>query len=766
MTRPVIKHMKGEMPTTHPRRRLLDRFGRAVAVAGGLAVFGAILIMLVFIVRETAPLLRSAQVNHVRDLAFPVDDGATEAVAPVGFGIDEYLTRGALLYADGRVNAVDLRTGTVVDVQQPVNLGDDRVSAARYQPKEGLMALGTETGRVATVALQFPVRFEGSERRVDVRAELVETIHLDEGGATLHEVAVGEGRNGRVAAGLTDDGRVLLHTTRTQRSMFGAAQERVYRFDLTGEINGKPTVLALSPSAHMLVVGTENGLVYHWDLRSPESPVLMTRAIGVGPRAGEIAAPDESGSGRVSAMEFLMGGDAVAIGDELGGVAVWFNVADESVTAGRRLQRVHVLEGHSAEVVHVGASQRNRSFITADATGVVKQHHSTSQQTFFGVTAPDPTVQSIVISPKGDAQVALTSKGLTVWAVDNPHPEINLRTLFAPILYEGYAQPQWTWQSTGGSDEFEPKFSLTPLAYGTLKGTFYSLLFALPLGILGAVYTSQFMSERLRSTIKPMIEIMAGLPSVVLGFFAGLWLAPVVAQHLPGVVVAAFVVPGMVLLAAWVWRRLPGAIKDRLPKGWEALWLLPVVVFGVVVSLQIGPVLESVAMRSDFRLWLYEVHGVSYDVRNSIVIGIAMGFAVIPIIFSISEDALSSVPRDLVAGSLALGVTRWQTVTGVVIPAALPGIVSAVMIGLGRAVGETMIVLMATGNTAVMDASPFSGFRALSANIAVEMPEAPMGGTLYRVLFVAALLLFAFTFILNTIGEIVRLRMRKRVARL
>jgi phosphate transport system permease protein len=139
-----------------------------------------------------------------------------------------------------------------------------------------------------------------------------------------------------------------------------------------------------------------------------------------------------------------------------------------------------------------------------------------------------------------------------------------------------------------------------------------------------------------------------------------------------------------------------------------------------------------------------------------------MGFAVIPIIFTISEDAFSSVPASLTAASLALGASRWQTAVRVVLPTASPGVFSAVMIGFGRAVGETMIVLMATGNTPVMDWSMFNGFRTLSANIAVEIPEAPQGGTLYRVLFLAAALLFLMTFAVNTVAEIVRQRLRER----
>lgn len=164
--------------------------------------------------------------------------------------------------------------------------------------------------------------------------------------------------------------------------------------------------------------------------------------------------------------------------------------------------------------------------------------------------------------------------------------------------------------------------------------------------------------------------------------------------------------------------------------------------------------------------WLYDTLHLDYDPRNSIIVGIAMGFAVIPMIFSIAEDAIFAVPKHLVHGSLALGATSWQTLTRVIILTASPGIFSAIMIGLGRAVGETMIVLMATGNTPVMDFSIFQGLRSLSANIAVEMPESEVNSSHYRILFLAALVLFAFTFFFNTLAEIIRQRLRRKYSSL
>jgi phosphate transport system permease protein len=156
----------------------------------------------------------------------------------------------------------------------------------------------------------------------------------------------------------------------------------------------------------------------------------------------------------------------------------------------------------------------------------------------------------------------------------------------------------------------------------------------------------------------------------------------------------------------------------------------------------------------------------TYVQRNTLVVAFAMGFAVIPIIYTIAEDAMTAVPAHLRAASLACGATRWQTAIRIVVPTAMSGIFAAVMIGMGRAVGETMIVVMAAGNTPILDWNVFNGLRALSANIAVELPEAVEGGSLYRMLFLAALTLFAMTFVVNTIAEIIRLRFRRRAAEL
>ena len=346
--------------------------------------------------------------------------------------------------------------------------------------------------------------------------------------------------------------------------------------------------------------------------------------------------------------------------------------------------------------------------------------------------------------------------------MDNPHPEISFKTLFGKVHYEGYDAPEYIWQSTGGTDDFEAKFSLVPLIIGTLKGSFYGLMFAIPIAVLAALYTSQFMAPWLRSWLKPAVEIMAALPSVVIGFLAGLWFAPLLETVMPGTLLCVFTVPLVIVAGTIGWMLLPRAVRHKVPNGCELALILPLVLLGAWLGQLLGPVVESAFFHGDYKQWVFAQFGQQFEQRNSIVIGIAMGFAVIPLIFTISEDAFSNVPSSFKSASYALGASRWQTAWRVILPTASPGVFSAVMIGFGRAVGETMIVLMATGNTPIMSFSPFNGMRTLAANIAVEIPEAPVAGTLYRVLFVAALLLFALTFICNTIAEVIRQRLRDK----
>jgi phosphate transport system permease protein len=434
----------------------------------------------------------------------------------------------------------------------------------------------------------------------------------------------------------------------------------------------------------------------------------------------------------------------------------------------RKLRLIHQLGTLSGPIREIHPSGRNKSVLSLSENGEVRLAHMTSERCLLsGGTDGKLSLRHVALGTRGDALLQCDANGtLTAWHVDGGCAEISFKTLFGRVFYEGYDSPDYVWQTTGGED-FEPKYGLVPLAFGTLKGTFYAMLFAVPLALGGAMYVSYFTTPGFRRTIKPVIEMMATVPSVVIGFLIALWLAPILERSLLVFFISLIVVPMTFVgfLLAWQWVR-PFRWAKRVENGGEFLVVLPVLMIGMALATFLAGPLEMHLFGGNFRRWLFEgPMTMPFDQRNNIIVAFGLGFTVIPIIFSIAEDSLSNVPYNMTAASLALGASRWQTLWRVVLPSASPGIFAATMIGFGRAVGETMIVLMATGNTPIVSWNPLNGMRTLSANIAVEIPEAPVGGTLYRVLFLCAVLLFVLTFTVNTLAELVRQRLRKRFGR-
>ena len=454
------------------------------------------------------------------------------------------------------------------------------------------------------------------------------------------------------------------------------------------------------------------------------------------------------------------------LGDDNGNIHQLFLVRDDS-DGSYHLTEIREFKSGDSKISSITPEMLRKGFLTTDVDGNISIFHTTASRHLVTKNITDRPLSTLGIAPRSNKFIAEDETGqLHVWELDAGHPEVSWSSLWGKVWYESYSEPDYIWQSSSASSDFEPKFSLTPLTFGTFKAAFYAMLFAMPLAIAGAIFTAYFMAPKMRELVKPTIEIMAALPTVILGFLAGLWLAPYVENNLPGIFSTFIILPLGVFIASYIWWKLPEKITYKVTDGWQAALLVPVVIFFGWLSLAISPWLENFLFDGNTRLWLTDTLGVGYDQRNALIIGITMGIAVIPIIFSISEDAVFSVPKHLSSGSLALGATPWQTLVRIVLPSASPGIFSATMIGLGRAVGETMIVLMATGNTPVMDFSIFEGMRTLSANVAVELPESEVNSTHFRVLFLASLVLFIFTFFFNTIAEIVRQRLREKYSNL
>jgi phosphate transport system permease protein len=711
-----------------------------------LAIIVSILGILVFILAEVLPLLSSAGIQAEREI--PLPGSAVGALLS-----DEHRTHVAVLGQDGQVRVLRLSDGQIIAARDLLGGSEPAGTLVdmKVPPGGRAFAAATRDGRVVVAPMEFAVTFDGQTRVVTPNLGEPEILELDPQRQALRSYTAQLNPEGGVtaAAALADGTIVLVRQSVTENAMTGETTESVERSAL--RVPYPITHLVLDTDQQDLFGGTATGAILWWRVQDGQ--------------LGE-ARISSAGNSPVTALSLLIGGRSLLAGQQNGAISVWMAVKQGGEDGTERMTRIRDFPAHASAVRMFAPSQRNKGFLALSEKGGLGLYHSTAHRTLWTGRAPISGIGALAFSPKSDGAYLAGAGKLATLNIDNPHPETTWKTLFGKVWYEGADKPEYVWQSTGGTDDFEPKLSLTPLLVGTLKGTFYSLLLAIPLGVLGAMYVSQFMHPVYKRYVKPLVEIMASLPSVVLGFLAGLWLAPRIEAAFPALVLMAFLLPLLVLASGWAFNQLPRTVLGRLPVGTEALLFVIVLALGIWFCFTTSKPFEHLAFGGNFQQWLLQVTGLQYDQRNAVVVGLAMGFAVIPIIFAIAEDAFTNVPPNLISGSLALGADRWQTVTRVVLPTASPGIFSAIMIGFGRAVGETMIVLMATGNTPIMEWNPFNGFRTLSANIAVEIPEAPHGDTLYRALFLAALLLFVLTFLVNTVAELVRQRLRERYSQL
>lgn len=723
-------------------RSWLDRSSAIVITAGGLATIVSILGIFFFLFREVTPLFTTPTAKLTQRLTLP---SFLTTQGPVQLVVDEHREIAQVLTAGG-VHFVELASGNPIPMESPAMLKGRHITAAAHgggvSPR---YALGTAEGEVLLLKMGTTTDFtDHGERRKRPTIRVGQSIRLTE--EPITELTYRFNDREQVVALLTQTGELLVARWPSDDS--AAAERRITPVVLP---SGRATALALDAALEHLYVGTSDGVVWHATLLDTGEP--DSQSIDAVPAA----------SAAITELGFLNGDRSLVVMTGDGAVSTWGLVRVRDAASGWRLTQIHDFRSHGAPITAFAPSQRVKGFVTADATGHIFLHHATSNETLIRLANGESPIRALAYAPKGDGLAVFDAVGrLSLYQVRNPYPEVTFGTLFGKVWYEGYDAPAHVWQSSSGSDDFEPKFGLMPLAFGTLKGTIYALFLAVPIAIFAAICTSQFMHPDLRANIKPIIEVMAALPTVVLGFLAGLWLAPLLERQLPAVAAMAVVLPLLVLLCAFAWQLMPISVRQRLRPGYEALLLIPILALGIAACWWANPLIEAWLFDGNIKTWLTDHLGIQYDQRNALVVGIVMGFAIVPIIYSIAEEALSNVPKSQIAGSLALGATRWQTVRHLVLLSASPGIFSAVMIGFERAIGETMIVLMATGNTPILDWNWANGFRTLSANIAVEIPEAPQGGTLYRVLFLAALLLFIVTFVINSIAEVVRQRLRNK----
>ena len=853
---------------THPWVKASDSLAHMLITLGGIGTIGAVLLVGVFLLAVALPLFRSARVAFLHAAPLAHDPAGVCAV-----GCDEEGLVGWMLDGpDARLRMFATHDGSVLVDRPLAEAGFSGATTIRTRPGSTRAVAGYADGsfRVGTCGVEsrflapadLPPGFEslrvGTAKAAgddvivrtgpDRYARLTVVVEMAAEpsralAAPIVDVDATEGSTGPLVVALDDRGRVRIETSSTRRNLLTdevltESSGATIDVDSAADAGGwRPAFVRISELGDQLFLIAGDGTCRRYGIRTVEAPTLM-ESLDLVP-----------GAARATAVVRLFGGTALAVGDSTGVVRIYFATRADGADAEDGLQlvaaRMFPAAAGEAGVTALAASPRSRLLAVADSKGGVRLLQTTAGKVVFEARQPagEPraAIDRLAIAPRDDVLLAADAGGVASWAFDAGYPEVSIASIFSRVWYENYPRPVHAWETTG-HEAFESKFGLVPLIFGTIKATLYSMLFATPIALLAAIYSSQFMHPRWKARIKPLIEMMASLPSVVLGFVAGLVLAPLLEPAAMTLITGVFMVPLALLAGAHLWQLLPSGWRSSLA-GWRfaaiALVALP---GGVLAARQVAPVLETLLFQGNFRAWLdgrggsgfggwvmalLPLSGVAaavgtaqfvrpwlrrqsrswsqrhaalaslatfvlgvalavviaiaaamfldglrldarggllgtYVQRNALVVAIGMSFAIIPLVFTIADDALSSVPDHLRSASLGAGATPWQTAVRVIVPAAASGLFSAVMIGLGRAVGETMIVLMAAGNTPLMDWNLFNGFQTLSAAIATELPEAARGSGHYRVLFLAALVLFGMTFVVNTAAEVVRQRFRRR----
>lgn len=731
------------------KRWLKDRIAQIGVTTGGILVLVTLLLIFLYLLYVVKPIFDSARVEPGAEFSLQ-EPGAGSVISrelgeTVLLGVEE---QNELVYRFNDQGEVDFYS-LPQQGKRIHSLNIDReVSSVARSISHHMVAYGLIDGTIMVLTPKFNVSYPDNIRTIEPQVTFPfgeQPLVVDEAGQSLTQLSVASQGQDLLVAGITESGRgVLTRFAGKENFMTGEVELSSTHVEIPG-LPSDVDQLLLTPNLRFLFARSKNE-VYVFDVRNINKVALRN-----------VLTMNAKGA-NITTLSILSGGNSILVANDNGKISQWFEVARD----GKR-EFIFIRDFATQGAVTQITSEVNRKgFITTSSTGSLDIFHTTGGSRLFSAPLAESPVSALAMSPRNSMLLMQSGDTVATFYVENEHPEVTWRALWSKVWYEGYPEPQYVWQSTSGSSDFESKLSLVPISFGTLKAAFYALLFAIPIAIAGAVYTAYFMSSGLRKVVKPTVEIMEALPTVILGFLAGLWLAPLIEGHLPGMVILLVMLPVSILLMAFAWHHLPKSLRNWVPEGWQCIILLPLVILVGWSSFALSPWVEDVLFGGDARGFLTNELGIGFDQRNSLVVGIAMGFAVIPTIFSIAEDAVFSVPRHLTNGSLALGATTWQTLTRVVMLTASPGIFSAVMMGLGRAVGETMIVLMATGNTPVMDLSIFSGMRTLAANIAVEMPEAEVNSSHYRVLFLAAFVLFIFTFMFNTVAEFVRQRLRDK----
>ncbi|MCA1753165.1 MAG: hypothetical protein LC641_00410, partial [Spirochaeta sp.] len=522
---------------------------RGVITVGGIGVIAAVSLVFVFLASVVIPLFRGTSFEPAA--VYSLDRNASNAHTYMA--VDEFMIAGLVSDDDGRgLRHIRLDSGENIGY---FNIFDRTPSAVSYTPSDGWLTAGFDDGSTAIGQVVFETDFyELTDPRMASLSDLeVGEVALFEGNVaqrtdvgqirvqrpviTMSEPISAGGSSsielidktitssGPIIATVSEDGRLRVNTVSERRNILTGVVTTTLsggKIDLTDNfaVHPDPAAVLVNAIGTNIFMVWKDGYYTRLDVRDLENIEIV--------ESGQLLEDDSAAE--ITKVTFLLGQGTLLVGDSLGRVRTWFLARTPETETPDTLSLVNAAEFEGpVAVTSIASSSRKRLISVGYADGTVASFYVTSSALLGRMNVFDgSSVEGIVIAPKNDAVIGISLNTLGIFSLKASHPEATSSSIFGEIWYEGNSEPKHSWQSSSGTDTFEPKYGLVPLIFGTLKATFYSLLFGIPIALLAAIYTSEFLDPKLRGRIKPAVEMMASLPSVVLGFLAGLVFAPFV----------------------------------------------------------------------------------------------------------------------------------------------------------------------------------------------------------------------------------------------
>ena len=586
-------------------RHVKDVATRYLMAFGGIGVILAIVLIAFYLFYVVIPMFKSAHIESVATYSVPAPDEVSSNT--LIYAMEEQREVALRITDQGQAvffSTIDGEIRQTVDFKLPPDISITSVSTG--DPTEQMIGLGLSNGAVVFFQHDYAVTFPDDVRLITPGIYFPfgeEPIQINKlGEAVTHLSVQYDSEQATIVAYGSQAGIKLVNFAREEAFLSDDVEiireESVIPIDAEGIV-----ALRMDIEQREMYVADVSGNIYFYDIKDKANPRLVQKVRAV------------EGDVHITVLEFLAGGISILVGDTSGQIAQWFPVRDEDNNY--TLQKIRSFNKQKSPITAIAPEYSRKGFIAIDESGEMGIYHTTAHRTVLLKQIGDHAFNAMTLSPRANAVVIENNKGeVEFWHIDNEHPEISFQSIWGKVWYESRDKPEYIWQSSSASNDFEPKFSLTPLAYGTFKAAFYAMLFAIPLSIFGAMYTAYFMAPKMRQIVKPTIEIMEALPTVILGFLAGLWLAPFVEAHLPGMFVLMICVPLSILLAAAAWEFVPGDIKHKVPDGWEAALLMPVIILAVTFSIGISQPIENLLFSGNLPLWLSQELGITYDQRT------------------------------------------------------------------------------------------------------------------------------------------------------